>query len=166
MDELKILEGKKVLVVDDEPDVIETLVDLLDMCQVDTAADFESAKDLLDKNAYDLVILDIMGVKGYDLLEVTQQKGLPALMLTAHALSLEAFDKSLQGGAKAYIPKEKMPEIASYSAQLLTDLEQGIERPTGWFNSLKSFFAILFGNELKEKVRAVHEKYPWLDLEE
>ena len=42
MDNLKILENKKILIVDDEPDVLETLADLLDMCRIDTALDFES----------------------------------------------------------------------------------------------------------------------------
>jgi len=35
-------------------------------------------------------------------------------MLTAHALSPDNFAKSISGGAKAYIPKEKMTEIAIY----------------------------------------------------
>ena len=40
MSDTKILNGKKLLLVDDEPDVIETLVDLLDMCTTDTATAF------------------------------------------------------------------------------------------------------------------------------
>ena len=48
MDSKSILGGKKLLVVDDEPDVIETLKDLLDMCIIDTAADYQTAEKLLN----------------------------------------------------------------------------------------------------------------------
>ena len=88
MTDNEILKGKKILIVDDEPDILETLEELLDICIIDTAPDFETAKKFLDKNSYDVAILDIMGVRGYDLLELANEKGIPALMLTAHALSL------------------------------------------------------------------------------
>ena len=39
-----ILKDKKILIVDDEPDILETLVELLDMCLIDSAPDFETAK--------------------------------------------------------------------------------------------------------------------------
>ena len=64
-----ILKGKRVLIVDDEPDILETLTELLDMCFTDTAPNFETAKKFLLKNEYDVAIFDIMGVKGYELLE-------------------------------------------------------------------------------------------------
>ncbi len=40
----KVIKGKRVLVVDDEKDILETLVDLLDICKIDTASSFEEAK--------------------------------------------------------------------------------------------------------------------------
>ena len=52
MSETKILEGKKLLIVDDEPDVVETIKELLDMCNIDTAADFETGEKLLNQNKY------------------------------------------------------------------------------------------------------------------
>ena len=42
-----LLEGKRVLIVDDEPDVLESLIELLSMCDVVTASTFEEAKELL-----------------------------------------------------------------------------------------------------------------------
>ena len=54
-----ILDGKRILIVDDEPDILETLVEILDMCLVDSAPNFETAKKFLNKNKYDLAILDI-----------------------------------------------------------------------------------------------------------
>ena len=41
------LEGARILIVEDEADVVETLRELLDMCAVDTAADFETGKALV-----------------------------------------------------------------------------------------------------------------------
>ena len=83
MDDLTILSGKKILIVDDEPDVLDTLLELLDMCLVDTAPNFETAEKFLSKNMYDVAIFDIMGVQGYDLLEISNRKNIPALMFTA-----------------------------------------------------------------------------------
>lgn len=139
MSETKILEGKKLLIVDDEPDVVETIKELLDMCNIDTAADFETGEKLLNQNKYDIAVLDIMGVNGYELLEIANKKGVPALMLTAHALSPDNFAKSIMGGAKAYIPKEKMADIAIYLVDLLK-AQEGTEKPDRWFSRLKSFF--------------------------
>ena len=62
MDPKKIIKGKKVLIVDDEKDVLDLLVELLTICKIDTASTFEEAKDLLEKNYYDIAVLDIMGV--------------------------------------------------------------------------------------------------------
>jgi hypothetical protein len=53
MSDTKIIEGKKILIVDDEPDVLETLKDLLDIADVDTATDFETAEKLMNQNKFD-----------------------------------------------------------------------------------------------------------------
>ena len=164
MSDIKILEGKKLLIVDDEPDVIETLKDLLDMCIIDMATDFETAEKLLDQNKYDITVLDIMGVKGYDLLDIANKKGVPALMLTAHALSPDNFAKSISGGAKAYIPKEKMTEIAIYLSDLLK-AQEGIEKPHRWFTRLKSFFNVQFGKDWLKEYRELEKKYGPFDSE-
>ena len=107
------------MIVDDEQEVTETLKDLLDMSAIDTAADFQTAGKLLNQNRYDVAILDIMGVKGYELLEIANKNGVPVLMLTSHALSPDDFGKSISGCAKAYIPKEKMTELDVFVTDLL-----------------------------------------------
>ena len=158
MNDTKILEGKKLLIVDDEPDVVETLKDLLDMCSIDTAPDFRTGEKLLNENKYDIAVLDIMGVKGYDLLEIANQNGIPALMLTAHALSPDNFAKSITQGAKAYIPKEKMAEIAVYLSDPLK-AQEGTEKPDKWFSRLKSFFTLEFGRDWLKAYRELEKKY-------
>ncbi len=164
MSETKILEGKKILIVDDEPDVVETIKELLDMCNIDAAADFETGEKLLNQNKYDIAVLDIMGVNGYELLEIANKKGVPALMLTAHALSPDNFAKSISGGAKAYIPKEKITEIGIYLSDLLK-AQEGIEKPYKWFSRLKSFFNMRFGREWLKEYRELEEKYGPFDSE-
>ena len=108
------LSGKKILIVDDEPDVFETLRELLDMCIIDYARDFDTAKKYLSENYYDAAILDIMGVDGYNLLTLARQREIPALMLTAHALSPDHLVKSIRQGAFSYIPKHEMADIPEY----------------------------------------------------
>ena len=43
-----VLEGKRVLLVDDETDVLETLEDDLDMCRVSRAVSYKAARELLE----------------------------------------------------------------------------------------------------------------------
>lgn len=163
MNDTAILKGKKLLIVEDEPDVLDTLKDLLNMCNIDTAADFETGEKLLNQNSYDYAILDIMGVKGYDLLKIANTKGTPALMLTAHALSPDNFAKSISEGAKAYIPKEKMTDIAVYLSDLLK-AQEGTEKPDRWFSRLKYFFSLQFGKDWMKEYRELKEKLgPYYD---
>ncbi len=166
MDDHKILENKKILIVDDEKDVLETLSELLDTCRCELASDFETAQRLLDTNDYDLAILDIMGVNGYKLLEHARKKGVPTLMFTAHALNPEAFEKSMGGGAKAYIPKEEMANIADYAAEIVKAHAEGVQRPGKWFGKLQSFFENQFGKDWMAQYKEAREKYDWLDFDE
>jgi DNA-binding response OmpR family regulator len=98
METVKLLKGKRVLIVDDEPDILDALNELLSTCMIDRASTFEGAKELLETEYYDVVVLDIMGVKGFELLQIAKQKHIPALMLTAHALNKESLKKSAEEG--------------------------------------------------------------------
>jgi CheY-like chemotaxis protein len=86
MTEYELLEGKRVLLVDDEPDVLDTLEDLLPMCETLKATNYNDARDCLETLYFDLTILDIMGVQGYELLEIANQRDVTAVMLTAGIL--------------------------------------------------------------------------------
>ena len=59
MDQKEIILGKRVLIVDDETDILDVLTELLDLCKIDTAASFDEAKGLLKRYYYDIVILNI-----------------------------------------------------------------------------------------------------------
>jgi len=80
--------------VDDEPDILETIEEILSMCDVVKASTFDEAKDLLKKQHFDMAILDIMGVDGYKLLEIANERKVIAVILTANAFSLDDTVKS------------------------------------------------------------------------
>jgi len=142
-----LLNGKKILAVDDERDVLETLEEILDICIVDKATDFDTALDFISKNTYDAVILDIMGVKGFDLLRHSVSKGFPTLMLTAHAATPESLKKSLNTGAVGFLPKEYMLDIK----ELLEDVVTGAGKRFWWMKRTDAFFTKRYGSDWKEK---------------
>ena len=151
MEDTQSSNGKKILVVDDEIDILETLEELLeDMFTVDTASAFEEAVACLKNNVYDVAVLDIMGVRGYDLLEATHALGIPTLMLTAHALSPDNLKKSIELGADAYIPKDKMVDISLYVEDVLDSRQKKPKTNFGWYSHLKPLFNGLFGEGWKE----------------
>ena len=152
MDWKKIIQGKKILIVDDEKDVLDTLVELLDMCRIDTALSFEEAKGLLEKEDYDVAILDIMGVQGFDLLALAKNRNIPALMLTAHALTEESLKKSAEDGASYYAPKDEISNIGLFVADIIEAKEQNTNVWIRWYDRLSTFFDRRFtGPNWREK---------------
>jgi DNA-binding response OmpR family regulator len=143
-----MLEGKRILIVDDEPDVLASLQEILDMSEVDAAGSFEEARDLLESRDYDAAILDIMGVDGYQLLEITGRKGICTMMLTAHALSPDHLIKSTRKGAHVYMPKEKMAEIPMFLEEQLRERAEGAASGK-WLERLGPFFQKKFGDAWK-----------------
>ena len=85
MNDDSFLKGKRILAVDDETDVLEVITEQLHDIEVVTADNYSRAKALLESQKFDLVILDIMGVKGFELLKICGDRKLPAAMLTARA---------------------------------------------------------------------------------
>ena len=148
-----LLKDRRVLVVDDEPDILETVEELLDMCSLDTAASFEEAKKLLGNNTYDIAILDIMGVSGYDVLELARKKDIPAIMLTAHALTSENLKESIQKGADSYIPKDFLANLADHVADVIKARIEGKQGYGAWFSTLRPFFDKSFGKGWRDKDR-------------
>ncbi len=105
-----ILKDKRILAVDDEPDVLEVLKEeiimAVPMCIVDTATSYDMAAEFLASWTYDLAIFDIMGVRGFDLLRIAINRDypIPVVMLTAHALSPEFLRESIEKGAEHIFP--------------------------------------------------------------
>jgi DNA-binding NtrC family response regulator len=137
---LDILKEKRILAVDDEPDVRDTIKEQLSECDVDVAADFDAAQMLIHEKSFDLVILDIMGVNGFALLEECQKRKMPAAMLTAHAVNVESLNKSLRLGAVSFLPKEELARLPELVAEILEGLEEGRSHWPRLFERLGPFF--------------------------
>ena len=146
-----LLEGKTILIVDDEPDILEVLEELLSMCNVVKASTFKEAKELLESQNFDLAILDIMGVDGYRLLSLAYERGIMAVMLTAHALSAEDAKRSFNEGASYYIPKDRMADIATYLNEVLEAKDKGKNPWHNWLGRFHSIFEKRFGPAWQEK---------------
>ena len=161
MSEYKCLEGKRLLIVDDEPDVLDALEEVLSLCHVTKAMSFEEAEALLQDQYFDLVILDIMGVRGFDLLKIATEKKLTAVMLTAHALTPENLVKSYQEGAASYFPKEQMSDIESFLNDILQAREKGKNPWIRWYDRMGAFFEKRFGPDWKKNDKEFWEKFPF-----
>ena len=140
MSDTSLLDGKRVLVVDDEPDILEVLEELLEMCDVVTASTFEKAKELLESLDFDIAILDIMGVDGYGLLDIANNRDIPAVMLTAHAFTAKNLVRTIREGAYSYIPKEELSNISVYLIDALTAREKGENPWSAWQDRLPSSY--------------------------
>jgi CheY-like chemotaxis protein len=155
----KVIAGRYALIVDDEQDVLDTLVELLDMCRLDTASSFSEAKKLLEENQYDIAVLDIMGVDGYELLKISNSRNIPALMLTAHALSSDNLKRSAEEGAAYYAPKDKINDIAFFLADVFESIDEGKSPWIKLFDRLGRFYDQRFhGTHWREEEKEFYDK--------
>jgi len=160
MSDNSLLEGKKILIVDDEPDVLDVLEEMLDMCEVVKASSYDKAKKLLESDDFDMAILDIMGVDGYKLLHIAKHRKITAVMLTAHALSPDNLVKSIKEGADSYLPKEEMKNIKTFLIDILKSQEKGESTWEPWHKRLSSsYFERKWGGDWKDQNREFWEKY-------
>ena len=158
-----ILNGKRILAVDDEPDVLAVLEDEIlgyaPDCKIEKVTTYQEATQKLESQDYDAVVLDIMGVRGFDLLEQSVKRNFQTAMLTAHSLNPESLKRSIEMGACAYLPKEKLGEIVPF----LEDILESTDGTTVWrhlMNKLEGYFASCWG----ELWRKSEEKF-WKDFE-
>lgn len=114
----------KVLVVDDEVPVRDLLNDLLkrEDCGVSTCGSGEDALEMLKKDSFDIVLLDIKlpGISGLEVLKNIRDtdKNLPVIMITGFGYNEDLISKSKEFGCSGYIGKN-MPV-----AQIITTFKQ------------------------------------------
>jgi DNA-binding NtrC family response regulator len=118
-----ILNHKKILIVDDEPDILAVVKEEIEAScpdtEIDTAENYASAAELLNSKEYDLVILDIMGVRGFDLLPIAVGRKFKVVMITAQVLNPEALSKTHDLGAMAYLPKDELGNLVPFLEDVL-----------------------------------------------
>jgi len=161
MEKNNLLDGKRILVVDDEPDILESLEELLAKCEVVKASSFEAARDLIEQEQFDLVILDIMGVSGYDLLNLATGKDMTAVMLTAHALTPENIVKSYREGAAYFLPKEEMINITSFLEEILEAKQKGRSTWDNWLDRLAVYCDRTFGAKWQDTDKDFWDRFPF-----
>jgi DNA-binding response OmpR family regulator len=154
----EMLKGKKILIVDDEPDVLDTLEDVLSMCEIVKAASFEEASRQLDAQPFDMAVLDIMGVDGYKLLDIAVSKKVTAVMLTAHALSPEDTIKSFKGGAAFYVPKDKIAEMPAILENILDAQKKGKSTWLPFMNWAEAYYNAKFGPKWESHKKELSDK--------
>lgn len=159
MPNTNLVAGKRILIVDDEPDVLETLEALLDICDVVKATNFEAAKALIETQYFDIAILDIMGVDGFQLLEIANQRKVIAVMLTAHGLSSENIKKSYKKGAASYLPKEEMANIIIFLNEILEAQQQRKHFWWRWLDRWGDFYDKKFGPDWKDDDKEFWERF-------
>jgi CheY-like chemotaxis protein len=153
------LAGKRILAVDDEADILESIEDILDMANVEVARDYDTASEKIRSGRYDLAILDIMGVNGLVLLEEAVAKGIPTVMLTAHAVNPDTLMSSIRKGAISYLPKETLAELDTLLEELMAAQAAGKPPWKLLFDKLGDYFDERFGPDWKAK-----DKTFWSDF--
>jgi len=103
------------------------------MCHTTKAFSFDQAKEQFENQPFDIAILDIMGVDGYELLEIAVKKNVTALMVTARALSPKHTVTSFRKGLPFSFPKRRWARLKSSSTMFWKrkkrDITRGID---GW----------------------------------
>jgi DNA-binding response OmpR family regulator len=101
---------KKILIVEDEPNMVRGLKDNLEFegFEVDASMEGDSGLQKILNGSYDLILLDVMlpGISGFDICKTARKQGIntPIILLTAKG---EEIDKvlGLELGADDYITK-------------------------------------------------------------
>ncbi len=130
------MDRRKVLVVDDEPDILEQIEELLEhKYDLVLAKSFDEAVAAHDKSKPHAAVLDIMGVNGEELLG-RFRTATPCIMLTAHALSPEHLKRAARTGARLYLPKDELIRLPDYVEKVL---QSGNEPLWRWLMGRLSF---------------------------
>lgn len=129
------MSAKEILVVDDEPDIVELVSYNLrkEGFSVSSASDGEEALHKIRKGKFDLVVLDLMlpGIQGIELCRILRKnpetESLPVVMLTAKG---ESTDKvlGLEIGADDYLAKPFSPR--ELVARIKAVLRRTAEKPS------------------------------------
>jgi len=119
-----VMDNFRALVVDDEPDFLETLVNRLQKRNIDTsgARSGEEALEIMKKKLFDVVILDVKMPGGMDGIETLRemkkiQPLAEVVLLTGHA-SVETSIEGMKLGAFDYLLKPiKIEDLMTKMAQ-------------------------------------------------
>jgi DNA-binding NtrC family response regulator len=118
-----LLDAKRILAVDDDPDVLtileEEILNAVPGCHFNKAVDYQTATKRLVSFPYDLIILDVAFIRAFDLLNLASKQLLPVpvamliptVMLRVHGLFSKTLRRVVKMGVRVFLPKEELSEI-------------------------------------------------------
>ena len=117
----------KILVVDDEPDIVRVVVKIMEARghTVATASDGPKALEKANEVLPDVVILDVNLPKmdGFEVCRTLKTdratKHIPVVMMTAAYVSVEDADKGTELGADEYVIKPFLREVLIHNVERL-----------------------------------------------
>ncbi len=118
-----ILTGKRILVVDDKPDVLAVLrKEILESCpgcRFEAATTYQEAVEKMMSWTYDAVILYGMGTWDFDLLNWAFVRNFPVGMLTIPYLNPEPVSQAVKTATRFYLPKQAPGEIVPFLEDIM-----------------------------------------------
>jgi len=127
------MEKEKILIVDDEPDIVEPLEALLEFhgYEVSTASDGREALKSIASDTPDLVLLDIRmpRMNGMETLKrITQEyPGVLVIMLTAHG-TIELAVEAMKQGAHGFLEKPFADDITAEIEEIKEKVKREIDK--------------------------------------
>jgi CheY-like chemotaxis protein len=113
-----VLTGKRILAVDDKPEVLTVLEKEISgscpECRFETATTYREAVEKMMSWTYDVVLLDGMGTRDFDLLDWALVRNFPVAILTTTSPNPEPLNQAIKRATRFYLPKEKLEEIVPF----------------------------------------------------
>ncbi len=138
--ERNLLERKRILVVDCEPETLDTVAEVLSASEVVTVGNADEARPLIAKDFFDLAILDTVGANGCDLLRDCHANKLLAALLTARIVEVRRLNMAMKLGAMSFFCKDELHRLPESVAELFERMEKGKPYSTKLFPRIRAAF--------------------------
>jgi CheY-like chemotaxis protein len=169
--EASVLNGKIILAVDEQQEFLKTLEEKIlsacPTCQIDKAATYKQAFELMAIYTYDLLLLNVAGFRAFDLLDQAILVKFPIVVVTGDGVLSQNLDQAFQKGARAFLPRNAMNEIVPLLEDVLRDARLSewrrfLERIGSVFNEKLAFSSGKKRWErsfMKESIHLCHRKH-------
>ena len=110
--------GKRILVVDDKPEVLMALNKEISgscpECRFETATTYQEAVEKMMSWTYDIILLDGMGTRDFDLLDWALVRNYPIALLTTSLSNPEPQNQAIKKVTRFTLPMEKLKDIVPF----------------------------------------------------
>jgi len=115
-----VLDYKSVLVVDEDSIILDRVDRILDTCNVFTAMNFNTAIQYIMSYTIDILIINVGVGNSFDLLyNASVLKNCHTVILNDHAITPEAFNKSLQHDKISFFSRDNMSKLKSFLEKIV-----------------------------------------------